>query len=158
MVQALAQTLYADIDELRARIRLETLLRCLDWNNDGVLDTAPLDAIRVPASADIDAALVGSAGVYPKSFTAPFPPKLVEIATNGMVYRVGMMYPTHVVIEWETIMKKVEKDLLAIRKGQMSLGVSPPDPAKNHGGRLFPMPCNNPGPIFSGKKGKWGIL
>lgn len=152
--QVMTQTLYADLPELLDRVRMETLLACLDFNRDGQIDTGPLDRIRIPASADIDAALATAAGVYPSGFTAPFPPKLVEIALDGMVYRLGMTYPTVVVVDYNTLMKKVQNDLQMIRKGQLSLGQTPPEPNRVHGGYITPPPNNSGGRIF--KRGGWG--
>lgn len=152
----MTQTVYAGFAELSTRVRGETLIQCLDFDRDGQVDPGPLASIVNPASTDIDMALATTAGIYPSAFVSPFPPALVELALDGMCWRLGAMYPTYYVIDHVALHKSVEQRLDKIRKGQMSLGQTPPEPSAIQGGGVYPAPgsANQPGPIFGG--GKWG--
>lgn len=158
----MAQTLYAGLAELKARVREETLILAYDHMDVGQPDgSALMTDIIIPANGDIDSSLCGPGGIFPTGLgVAPWPPKIVEIAVDGMHYRLGSRFPAIVIVDHRWLEKKVAKDLDDIRRSKgKSLGLSPLEPSSIQGGFISPNICGLPKtPMFSGKKGKWGIF
>lgn len=158
-VATMPQTLYADIDDLKTRVRLDTLLECLDWNRDGVIDTVAAAAILEPASTDIDMELQTCSGIYPEPFRAPFPPSLRDLALDGAQWRLGALYPTFYVIDHMTLRVDTRKRLDRIRTGQLNLGQKPAEPSAIQGGRIWPdlsKVSQKPAIFIQDGTGRWG--
>ena len=158
----MAQTLYAALAELKARVREELLILAYDHLDQGQPDgSALMTDIIIPANGDIDASLCGPGGIFPTGLgMPPYPAKIVEIAVDGMHFRLGSRFPTIVVVDHRWLEKKVAKDLDDIRRSKgKSLGMSIVEPSSIQGGYITPDIAGPPKtPMFSGKKGKWGIF
>ncbi len=158
----MAQTIYAGLAALKARVREEILITLFDINDVGQPDSAALMTdIIIPANGDIDSSLCGPGGIYPVGLgPPPYPAKIIEIATDGMHYRLGIRYPTIVIVDHRYLEKKVTTDLDNIRRSKgKTLGLHPAEPSSIQGGHTTPYFAGKPKtPMFSGAKGKWGIF
>lgn len=159
-VSVLAQTLYADLSDLKTRVRPEVLLKCFDWNRDGVIEPETVAEVINAASTDIDAALQTTSGIYPAVFTPPFPPKLRDIALDGMLWRIGAKYPEYYIIDHLALQKHTEGQLSLIRTGKLSLGTPAVEAGSGlQGGSIYPDPGRvmQAGAIFANNRtGRWG--
>lgn len=159
------RVLYADFDDLYDEIREETLIRGLDFDQDGQVDVGPANKIRIGASVDIDSAITSAAGVYPMPIPGPpFPFVIHEVAIWGMRWRLALKIKT-LAVHFEFYFNLCKERLALLRTGRLALdaiGGQTPPIAKNHGGALFPT-----GPFVNGQcppvfanngTGKWGLF
>jgi hypothetical protein len=165
---AASRTLYADFTNLARRLPIETLLKIFDRNKDGQPDDYPYLTYAEKASAAIDEALGGQEGVFPKPLPGkdghpgpPFSTNIVEIAEDGMLWRMGMDYPTVMMIDHRALEGRTAKRLAELRKGQKGLSDQLAPIGKNHGGVALPRHTlpGHKGQIFSNAGvGRWGAV
>lgn len=158
----MGRVLYAGLTELRGRVRAELLNDIADFDRDGNPDPMVLTRYFIPASQDIDSALGDTrSGVYATPFLAPFPEEVVELALDGVLWRLGMWNPTVIVIDHAALKKDVMDRLKMIRTGKFSIGGSAGAP-NIHGGAVTPPPNTQQGnPFFipsPGNPNPWGIF
>lgn len=133
--------IYASLDDLKGRVRIETLLNCLDFTRaNTVTDAIFRSAVANPSCADIDRQL---GGVFPGR--VPFadidadpatPDDIKELALDWYVWRLGSLYPTHMQVDVVPLWAKIQSDLKRIREGRDVINQAPPDPARNTGGTV----------------------
>lgn len=149
--------IYASLDDLKGRVRIETLLKCLDFaRTNTVQDATFRSAVANPSCADIDRQL---GGVFPGRVPfadidadPPTPEDIKELALDWYVWRLGSLYPTHMQIDVTPLWVKIQSDLKRIREGRDVINQSPPDPARNTGGTVGAIgddpPCAPPPAFF----------
>lgn len=149
--------IYASLDDLKGRVRIETLLKCLDFaRTNTVTDATFRSAVANPSCADIDRQL---GGVFPGRVPfadidadPPTPEDIKELALDWYVWRLGSLYPTHMQIDVTPLWVKIQSDLKRIREGRDVINQSPPDPARNTGGTVGAIgddpPCSPPPAFF----------
>jgi phage gp36-like protein len=169
LLPAPGRVLYADFDEIFDLIREETLITALDFDRDGQIDIGPAQRIRIAPSAEIDAALGGTSGIYPKPIPGPpYPYVLTELAQWGMLWRLGRLahkIATGSGIDPQFYYDCAHERLKLLRTAKLGLddynGASAPV-GKNHGGVVLPREPfrrDQPPPRFANDgKGRWGIF
>lgn len=101
-------TIYASLDELRGRIREDVLVTCLDFDRDGEVDEEKfLSVIARPACADI-VRLLGAGTFDPKDDA------FREFVLDMYVYRMGVTFPAHVMVNVPAMWEKIQGDLDSI--------------------------------------------
>jgi hypothetical protein len=163
-----SRVLYADFTNLERRMPIETLLRVFDRNKDGQVDPYPYLTYAEKASAAIDEVLGGESGVFPLPLPGkngqpgpPFSTNIVEIAEDGMLWRMGMDHPTIMMIDHRALELRTTKRIAELRKARGGLSDQTSPLAKNHGGAVLPR-CTLPGhkgQIFGNAgTGRWGAV
>lgn len=103
-----AITVYASLDDLKGRVRLDVLLKCLDWNRDSVLDEeAFLSALARPTSIDLEIRFSDLLVKVPGHV-------LREMALDWYVWRMAIMWPTHMQVDAGPLAVKLEEDALIL--------------------------------------------
>lgn len=160
----MARPIYASLDDLKGRVRIETLLKCLDFaRTNTVPDATFRTAIANPSCADIDRRL---GGVFPERVPfadiaddPPTPDDLKELALDWYVWRLGSLYPTHMQVDVTPLWVKIQGDVKRIRDGLDKLNQAPPDPARTMGGTVGAIgddpPCVPP-PAYFDNTGDYG--
>lgn len=160
----MARPIYASLDDLKGRVRIETLLKCLDFaRTNTVPDATFRTAIANPSCADIDRQL---GGVFPGRVPfadieddPPTPDDIKELALDWYVWRLGSLYPTHMQVDVVPLWAKIQSDLKRLREGRDVVNQAPPDPARNTGGTVGAIgddpPCSPP-PAYFDNTGDYG--
>jgi len=165
---AARRVLYADFTDLSRRIPIETLLKILDRDKDGQVDDYPYLTYAEDASGALDEVLGGCSGVFPLPLPGqngqpgpPFSTNIREIATDGMIWRMGMDHPTVMLVDHRALETRTMKRIAELRKARGGLSDQKTPLAKNHGGAVLPQ-CQLPGhggQIFGNAgTGRWGSV
>lgn len=107
-----------------------------DRSRPGHLDTRAINDLVRGASAKIDGAVGAPNGNYTVPFDIPPPPEVARIARGFALAEAGSLRPTIFQMDHEELRKVAQRDLDALRKAMAGLGVAPPDPAANVGGKV----------------------
>lgn len=142
--------IYASLDQLRGRVRAETLLNCLDWDGTGTVDEDRFrSAVANPSCEDIDRQL---GGIFPGRVPfadidadPPPPTGVQELALDLYVYRLYTLYPPRSPnVDLPAMWVKIKEDMKRLREGLDVLNQKPPDPARNTGGTVGALGDNPP--------------
>ena len=150
--------MYFTLQELEHRLGPTTVKAIYDDDNNGEADAGPLEQVMIDATAIIDAAIES---IYDLPLADPYPPRVVCLALDAAEYLACKRHAEYVRRDWKALKEELEHDLDKLRTQKRSMGRSPPDPAANQGGAVYPTPdpTNNVNvPIFSTGAGKWGIF
>lgn len=124
---------------LENRLSAGTVRRIYDDNNDGTPDNDPITQLLDDAEAKVDSYLA-AVGLVPAEGD-PIPRDIIRLDLDVAVAMAAARHP-EVLRSYnaESLMRMAEKDLERLRKGVTKTGGSPPDPAANHGGAVYPGP------------------
>ena len=133
---AIGLGLIPGVSDLRV-IAIETWLEAFpDRRRPGYLDPFQVNEIVRPSSNKIDGALATPNGNYDVPFGRDRLGDIGRIARDFCLCEAGKLKPTVFAFDYVALRRDAEKDLEKLRKAQSSVGVTPPDPAKNVGGRV----------------------
>ncbi len=123
----------------------------------GHLDVRAMNDLVRGASAKIDGAVGAPNGNYTVPFDIPPPPEVARIARGFALAEAGSLKPTIFQMDHEALLKTAQRDLDALRKAGAGLGVTPPDPAANVGGKVGAIgaAAEVPYPSFSANLGDY---
>lgn len=107
-----------------------------DRGRPGHLDTRAINDIVRGASAKVDGAVGAPNGNYTVPFDIPPPAEVARITRGFSLSEAGALKPGIFQMDHEALLKTAQRDLDALRKAMAGLGVAPPDPAANVGGRV----------------------
>lgn len=107
-----------------------------DRARPGLLDTRAVNDLVRGASAKIDGAIGAPNGNYPVPFDIPPPAEVARISRGFALSEAGSLKPSIFQMDHEALLKTAQRDLDALRKAMAGLGVAPPDPAANVGGKV----------------------
>lgn len=121
---------------LERRMSPKTLKRIFDDNNVGNSDNDSVEALLADAEAKVNSYLA-PLGILP--LTDPIPPEVTRLDLDVAVAYAAQRHPEAVAVnhDWMKLMEQAEKDLCRLRDGKTMLGLTPPDPAANHGGAIY---------------------
>jgi hypothetical protein len=128
-------------EEARRRIGTVTFDRCLDDDNVGEADPGRASELLLDVSSMVLARLTG---VYPvdqirSMADEDMPRELKRIALNALDGLLSQLHPEVMQgRDWEAMLKRVDADLIAFRKGETGMGTTAaPEPPANVGGEVL---------------------
>jgi phage gp36-like protein len=124
---------------LENRLSAGMVRRIYDDNNDGTPDNDPIIQLLEDAEAKVDSYLA-AVGLVPAD-GSPIPRDIQRLDLDVAVAMAAARHP-EVLRSYnaEALMRMAEKDLERLRKGVTKTGATPPDPAANQGGAVYPGP------------------
>ena len=125
---------YATKVQLERRLGHAVVASLFDENNTGGADNETVDDVLADASAKVDSYLA-PLGVLP--IAVPYPREIVRLTLDVASSYAVQRHPEATHLDWEKLMAQAEKDLDRLRMGKTMIGVTPPDPAANHGGEVY---------------------
>lgn len=136
--------------QLEAAISVEALRQCLDDDNDGEADTAPINLIQEDAATEVLARLSGIFPTLPalaaewQADLTLVPLRLRRLAIDCAVVDLAKRHPEYVRRDYEKLQRHVDAKFARLRVegvDSLGLGASPPEqpvgPAANHGGEVW---------------------
>lgn len=132
------------VGDLRVAVPIETWLEAFpDRARRGYLDVGAVDEFVIPASWKIDGAVGAPNGNYDVPFDLRYLGDIGRIARDFALSEAGKLRANAMPIDYVTLRKDAQADLDRLRKAMASVGVAPPDPAANVGGKVAAI-GNNP--------------
>lgn len=131
---------------LEAELSAEVVLRCLDYDNDGVVDVEAFEALQEDCAATVLARLAPVMPTLPmlaetwQSDLTDVPLRLRKLAVRVAVAELAEKFPTTVRRDFEKIWRLVNGEFDRIRKDgldSLGLGGEEPEHASNIGGTVW---------------------
>lgn len=131
---------------LEAELSAEVVLRCLDYDNDGIIDVAAFEALQEDCASTVLARLAPVLPTLPtlaatwQSNLTLVPLRLRKLAVRVAVAELAEKFPTTVRRDFEKIWRLVNGEFDRIRKDgldSLGLGGAAPEPAENIGGTVW---------------------
>lgn len=133
--------------DVRSRIDYPYLWEALGDRSSGslaLLDRVKVNERAIDISGMIDGKLGAPNGNYPVPFLLAYLGDLGRLALDLWVAEIGKAHPSVFVVDHAQIRKDAERELDMIRKALAGVGVKPPDPAANVGGKVGSIGANAP--------------
>jgi hypothetical protein len=124
----------------------------------GYLDPIKIDEIVMVGSSFVDEGVGEPHGNYPVPFILPPPTGVARIARDRCLAEAGKLRPAVFAVDHAQLLKDATRERELLKKAHTGTGASPPDPASNTGGAVYPsLAYASNKPKFNGTN-KWGIF
>lgn len=151
------------VKDLRG-VAIETWLESFpDRQRPGMLNVLAMNNIITAGSSNVDGMLGAPHGNYTVPFGLPPSDEISRYAYDFCIAEAGKFKPTVFVVDHSAIRKDTERALEKMRASARGTGESPPDPATNNGGAVYPSPALSYGkpkfmPNMSTGRSRFGIF
>lgn len=104
-----------NIDDLKTRVRMDTLIECLDWDRDGAVD----DEVVKAFAADVEGTIIQRVRAYQGGQPLTIPraeavASLHRIAIQYALGKLGASYPNHFVVDHKALLSEADNDLALV--------------------------------------------